>query len=186
MIDEAHHAVADTYTRILNYFGINDTDCDKLLWGCTATVKRHDGQGLNTVFDKITYHVGFMDMIQQGYLSRMRVTTVNTQVDLDAVRKTRTDFVQKELSYAINTLTRNDVIVSSWNKYAHEQGRKSTLVFAVDIAHTIELCNAFIDAGIPAQCITSKSNPIERHQILNDFRAGKIPVLVNCGKLFNR
>ncbi|KAI9478196.1 MAG: P-loop containing nucleoside triphosphate hydrolase protein [Benjaminiella poitrasii] len=184
LIDEAHHAVADTYTTILDYFGMNDEKGKKkLLWGCTATVKRHDGLALNQVFDKIVYHVDFMDMIEQRYLSQMRVTMIQTNVDLSAVRHTKVDFVLKQLSSVVNTDARNKVIVSSWQKYAQEEDRKSTLVFAVDIKHTIELCNAFINAGINAKCITSKTNPIERLQILNDFRSRKIPVLVNCSIL---
>ncbi|KAI7899754.1 P-loop containing nucleoside triphosphate hydrolase protein [Cokeromyces recurvatus] len=187
LIDEAHHSVAESYINILNYFGVNNEDNNnkkkKLLWGCTATAKRHDGLALNQVFDKITYHFDFMDMIEQGYLSQMNVTTIKTEVDLDAVRRTKADFVLRDLSDAVNTDARNQVIVSSWQKYSEEQDRKSTLVFAVDIAHTITLCNAFIDAGVDAKCITSKSNPIERLQILRDFRARKFPVLVNCAIL---
>lgn len=182
LIDEAHHATADTYKRILEYFDFNEEGCKKLLWGCTATVKRHDGEALQQVFDRITYHKGFMEMIEKKYLCPMRVTIINTMIDLSAVRSTSEDFVQKDLAEAVNTNPRNQVIVSSWMKYAHEKGRKATLVFAVDINHTIELCNAFIDAGIIAKFITSKSNAIERLQVLEEFRQGKIPVLVNCGR----
>ncbi|KAL7323740.1 putative ATP-dependent helicase IRC3 [Mucor circinelloides] len=183
LIDEAHHATADTYKRILEYFDFNEEGCKKLLWGCTATVKRHDGEALQQVFDRITYHKGFMEMIEKKYLCPMRVTIINTMIDLSAVRSTSEDFVQKDLAEAVNTNPRNQVIVSSWMKYAHEKGRKATLVFAVDINHTIELCNAFIDAGINAKFITSKSNAIERLQVLEEFRQGKIPVLVNCAIL---
>ncbi|CAO0791960.1 unnamed protein product [Mucor circinelloides] len=183
LIDEAHHATADTYKRILEYFDFNEEGCKKLLWGCTATVKRHDGEALQQVFDSITYHKGFMEMIEKKYLCPMRVTIINTMIDLSAVRSTSEDFVQKDLAEAVNTNPRNQVIVSSWMKYAHEKGRKATLVFAVDINHTIELCNAFIDAGINARFITSKSNAIERLQVLEEFRQGKIPVLVNCAIL---
>lgn len=183
LIDEAHHATAETYKRILEYFDLNNEEGrNKLIWGCTATVKRHDGEALRQVFDKITYHKGFMEMIENKYLCPMKVTIVNTEVDLSGVRSTSEDFIQKDLAAAVNTNPRNQVIVSSWLKYAHEKGRKATLVFAVDISHTLELCNAFIDAGINAKCITSKSNAIERLQILDEFRNGKIPVLVNCGK----
>lgn len=181
MIDEAHHAVASTYMNILDYFGVDEPNSNILVWGCSATVRRHDGLSLSDVFDKITYHVDFMKMIEQNFLSQMRVTTVNTDVDLDRVGTTKLDFKQAELSHAVNTDTRNEVIVSSWKKYAHDEGRKSTLVFAVDIDHTIKLCNAFLDVGINASFITSKTPVLTRHEILDDFRKGKIPVLVNCG-----
>lgn len=181
LIDEAHHAVATTYMNILNHFGVDEPNSNILVWGCSATVRRHDGLSLADVFDKITYHVDFMKMIEENFLSQMKVTTVNTDVDLDRVGTTKLDFKQAELSHAVNTDLRNEIIISSWKKYAHEQGRKSTLVFAVDIEHTIKLCNAFLDAGINASFITSKTPVLTRHEILDDFRKGKIPVLVNCG-----
>ncbi|CEP12934.1 hypothetical protein [Parasitella parasitica] len=184
LIDEAHHATAATYKRILEYFDFNNENgCSKLLWGCTATVRRHDGEALRQVFNEITYHRGFLEMIENKYLCPMRVSIIKTSIDLSAVRSTSEDFVQKELAAAVNTEYRNKAIVSTWKKYALEKGRKATLVFAVDINHTLEMCNTFIDAGINAKCITSKSNVIERVQILDEFRQGKIPVLVNCAIL---
>ena len=183
LIDEAHHASAATYLNILDYFGVDDADSKILVWGCSATVKRHDGKSLGDVFDKVTYHADFLKMIEQGYLSSMKVTTVNTNVDLESVGSTKLDFKLGELADAVNTDVRNDVIVSSWRKYAHENGRKATLAFAVDINHTEELCNTFRDAGINASFITSKTPPLDRHGILNAFRNEKIPVLVNCAIL---
>jgi ATP-dependent helicase IRC3 len=182
LIDEAHHAVASTYMNILNHFKVDDPDSKILVWGCSATVKRHDGLSLRDVFDKITYHVDFLQMIREGYLCQMKVTMVHTNIDLDGVGRNKNDFKLEELSNAINIDSRNEVIISSWRKFAHDNGRKSTLVFAADIAHTVDLCNAFLDAGINAAFITSTTPALTRYQILNDFRSGKIAVLVNCGK----
>lgn len=182
LIDEAHHAVASTYMNILNHFKVDDSDSKILIWGCSATVKRHDGLSLRDVFDQITYHVDFLKMIKEGYLSNMRVTMIHTNIDLDNVGQNKNDFKLEELSNAINVNSRNEVIISSWKKFAYDQGRKSTLVFAADIAHTVSLCNAFLDAGINASFITSNTPPLTRYEILQDFRSGKIPVLINCGK----
>lgn len=61
--------------------------------------------------------------------------------------------------------------------------RKSTLVFAVDMEHTLSLCNAFRARNVEARFITSKSSSIERHEALQAFRDGSCPILVNCGIL---
>ncbi|KAG1456651.1 hypothetical protein G6F46_003040 [Rhizopus delemar] len=151
LIDEAHHAVADSYLNILNYFNSPHL----LVWGCSATVRRHDGLSLSDVFDKITFHIDFLDLIERGYLSPMKVTTVKTSVDLSHVRHSGADFALTQLSQAVNTSVRNEVIVSSWRKYAAETGRQSTLAFAVDIQHTQDLCNAFRQQGIQADFITN-------------------------------
>lgn len=116
-------------------------------------------------------------------LCNMKVTTVQTKVDLSSVGTRYNDFKESELSKAINTLDRNDIIIKSWEKYAASDNRKSTLVFAVDMEHTLSLCNAFRVRNVEARFITSKSSPVERQEALQAFRNGDCPVLVNCGIL---
>jgi ATP-dependent helicase IRC3 len=53
-------------------------------------------------------------------------------------------------------------------------------VFCVDLAHVHELANAFRAAGIDARAVSSKTKPAERRKLVEDFRAGVFPVLVNC------
>jgi len=183
LIDEAHHASARTYQQILEHFGANDHSSDMFVWGCSATVRRHDGIGLQGVFDHIVYHRDFLTMVEEGWLCNMKVTTVQTKVDLSSVGTRYNDFKEKELSKAINTNQRNDIIVKSWEKYAASDNRKSTLVFAVDMEHTLSLCNAFRARNVEARFITSKSSSIERHEALQAFRDGSCPILVNCGIL---
>ncbi|KAG2176795.1 hypothetical protein INT44_007459 [Umbelopsis vinacea] len=183
LIDEAHHAAARTYQLILQHFHANDQDSDMFVWGCSATVRRHDGIGLQGVFDHIVYHRDFLTMVEEGWLCNMKVTTVQTKVDLSSVGTRYNDFKESELSKAINTLDRNDIIIKSWEKYAASDDRKSTLVFAVDMEHTLSLCNAFRARNVEARFITSKSSPVERQEALQAFRNGECPVLVNCGIL---
>lgn len=60
--------------------------------------------------------------------------------------------------------------------------RKSTLVFAVDMAHTVALCNHFRSNGVEAEFITSRTPAATRQETLDKFKRGEIPVMVNCGK----
>ncbi|PHZ16287.1 P-loop containing nucleoside triphosphate hydrolase protein [Rhizopus microsporus ATCC 52813] len=179
LIDEAHHAVADSYQNIIHHF--SESSNKVLIWGCSATVRRHDGLSLADVFEKMTYHMDFLDLVEQGYLCPMKVTTVQTSIDLSDVRHYGGDFVISQLSNAVNIRARNDVVISSWKNYA--AGRQSTLVFAVDIQHTQDLCNAFRQQGIEANFITSKTPEMTRQQIIQDFRDRKLPVLINCAIL---
>ncbi|KAI9249001.1 P-loop containing nucleoside triphosphate hydrolase protein [Sporodiniella umbellata] len=179
LIDEAHHAVADSYLNIIEHF----KDHPVLIWGCSATVRRHDGLSLSDVFDKITFHMDFLDLIEQRHLSPMRVTTVKTKTDISSVRIQGSDFSISQLSNAVNTPTRNEIVLLSWKKYAQDEGRKCTLVFAVDIQHTVDLCNMFREQGIEAEFVTSKTPDMTRHQIIERFKNGEIPVLINCAIL---
>ena len=163
IVDEAHRGVTKTYMKIYEYFGVFENESKTLLWGCTATPKRSDRKSLEPVFGSVSFHLGLMEMIDIGYLSDLRITTVQTDTKLDE------DMFHK-------------VIIASWQQFALKKKRKSTLVFARNIEKTQELCEDFIDAGINARFITSKTDTTSRAKILDDFKNGKISVLVNCGK----
>ncbi|KAL1925412.1 uncharacterized protein VTP21DRAFT_295 [Calcarisporiella thermophila] len=181
IIDEAHHAAAQSYLRILDHFGATAADTRIFVWGCSATIRRHDGLRLSEVFDYIAYHRDFLQMITEGWLCNVKVTTIKTTSDISQVRTHRSDFREGELSRAVNTPIRNEIVVRSYQKLA--EGRKTTLVFATDIAHTFDLCNAFRARGIDARLITSRTTSAERQELLHGFRTGEFPVLVNCGIL---
>ncbi|ORY91434.1 P-loop containing nucleoside triphosphate hydrolase protein [Syncephalastrum racemosum] len=181
IIDEVHHAAAQTYQRVLDYFGTSDPVSRIFVWGCSATVRRHDGIGLYGIFDEIVYHKNLLQFIQDGWLCSLKVTTIETDVDLSHVATRYDDFSTPELSRAVNVETRNTIILESWKKYACN--RKTTLVFAVDMSHSLELCNVFRSAGINAEYITSKTPMATRRDLISRYAAGDFPVLVNCGIL---
>ncbi|KAF9184875.1 hypothetical protein BGZ50_003412 [Haplosporangium sp. Z 11] len=181
IIDEAHHAAADTYGRILKHFGADVPNTHIFVYGCSATVRRHDGLKLGGVFDHISFHKGFITMIEDKWLCGLRVSTIQTDFNLQDVKTQGGDFVQKELSLKCNTPLRNDIVVRSYMTYCKE--RKSTVVFAVDIAHLEELTNVFRRYGYDARGLSSKTDDFERAQLLSDFRQRKFPIIVNCGIL---
>ncbi|KAJ2551727.1 DEAD DEAH box helicase [Coemansia sp. RSA 1878] len=176
IIDEAHHAAAETYMRILDYFK------DKVfVWGCSATLQRHDGLGLTRAFDKIVYEKRFVEMIREGWLSRLRVLTVRTKSHLDSVRSYAGDFSTSSLSAAVNVQERNLAVVQAYKSLAAD--RRSVLVFAVDVAHARDLAELFTHYGTQAKCVLGSTRMAEREQILHEFRTGTLPVVVNCGIL---
>ncbi|KAI8058049.1 P-loop containing nucleoside triphosphate hydrolase protein [Syncephalis plumigaleata] len=217
IIDEAHHAAAASYQRILAHFGAGrspdednsdiianevttNTSADHkeaideetkrstspfdshiFVWGCSATVRRHDRVRLDGAFDYIAYHKDFLEMIEEGWLSNLRVTTVQTRVDLSKVKSLGDDFQQRQLANAVNTPERNELVVRSYMEYAND--RTSTLGFAVDIQHVKDLTAAFRMKDIDARYLTSETRGDERADLLNAFRQGEFPVLINCGIL---
>ncbi|KAJ2854955.1 DEAD DEAH box helicase, partial [Coemansia erecta] len=179
VIDEAHHAAAESYSRVVKHF---EEAGAVLVWGCSATLYRHDGLGLGGVFDRIVYQKNFIDMIRDGYLSRMKVVTVCTSTKLDRVRAYSGDFALKALASAVNNETRNLAIVKAYQTLAQGK-RKSTLVFAVDIAHAQKLCSIFNHYGVRAKTIVSSTSLGERETAIQEFRGASLPVLINCGIL---
>ncbi|KAJ2491921.1 DEAD DEAH box helicase [Coemansia sp. RSA 2050] len=176
IIDEAHHAAASSYTRILEHF-----QGGPFVWGCSATLHRHDRLRLTDVFDQIVYQKPFLEMVREGWLCPMRITTVRTACNISGVRSQAGDFATAALSQAVNVDARNLAVVRSHATLA--EGRKSTLVFAVDVAHAHDLVSYFAHYGTRAEAVLGTTTTAERERILSDFRSGKLPVLVNCGIL---
>jgi type I site-specific restriction endonuclease len=90
VIDEAHHAPAPTYRRILDYCRAWAPN-GPLVVGVTATPERGDRQSLREVFDRIVYQKTLLEMMQAGYLVDLRALQVLLQADFDALRKRMDD-----------------------------------------------------------------------------------------------
>lgn len=182
LVDEAHHIVAPGYMRVLNHFGLaKKTPGSPNLVGVSATFSRFDGLKLGIAIDEIVYHKDYVDMIDEKWLSGVIFTTVKSTADIRGVRKMPGggDFIASELSMAVNTEQVNNVTVRSW--LAKADGRKSTLVFCVDLNHVAGLTAKFRQYGLDARFVTGDTDKIERGEILDAFKRGEFPVLLNCG-----
>lgn len=181
LVDEAHHSAAAGYLDILNHFGLLNAPHvgPACLVGVSATFSRHDGMRLGKAFDDIVYHQDYMDMIQDEWLSPLILTTVQSGVKLDNVKQSADDFHIGALSKAVNNDKTNAVTVGAW--MAKARGRKSTLVFCVDLSHVASLTAMFRAHGVDARFVTSDTTKKVRSERLEAFKNGEYPVLVNCG-----
>jgi ATP-dependent helicase IRC3 len=96
VVDEAHHAVAETYRRILTAVGSFDPD-GPLTVGVTATPMRGDQVGLKAVFQEIVYKRSILDMILEGYLADVRGIQVGLKVDFRQLHTRAGDFLDGEV-----------------------------------------------------------------------------------------
>ncbi|KAI0020542.1 P-loop containing nucleoside triphosphate hydrolase protein [Xylariomycetidae sp. FL0641] len=181
LVDEAHHIVAPGYLRTLEHFGLaQKTSNSPALVGVSATFSRFDGLRLGAAIDEIVYHKDYVDMIGEKWLADVIFTTVESTADLSKVKSgSFGDYQPGELSRAVNTEEINEITVRSW--LAKAKGRKSTLVFCVDLAHVTSLTQAFRQHGIDAHFVTGDTPKVERSDRLDAFKRGEFPVLVNCG-----
>jgi superfamily II DNA or RNA helicase len=192
--DEAHHSIASTYLNVFEAVGVLKPDTKKLLVGFTATPKRKnlsraqkkaltvlDNEellSLKSVYKKIVFTYTIRKAIKEGWLVPLRGFKLKTDTDLSEIKSTAGDYQQDELSKTVNTNTRNQQIVKFWLDYAQ---RRTTIAFAVDIAHAQELAREFCKYGVKAEAIWG-TDP-ERTSRLARFKAGEIEVLCNCGVL---
>jgi ATP-dependent helicase IRC3 len=173
VIDEAHHAAAPTYRRIIDYFNYD------LLLGVTATPQRSDSVRLTDVFQEIVYYKTIQDLIQDGYLCRLVGYRVKTDTDISEVETNNGDYIASQLEEAINTPTRNASVVAAYLQIAPE---KKAIVFASGVQHANDLALSFRQK-VTTEVLLGTTSEEDRLNILQRFKTGETKVLVNVGVL---
>lgn len=213
VIDEAHHATAKTYRKIINY--IQERVPNTKLLGLTATPFRtakeeegllakifRDGVDENDNVIKndlgITYQIGLKELINAGILSRPIFEPYYTDEDygknlgLSALEHIQhLDILPEEVATEIaESAARNKLIVDTFVKKKEEYGQ--TIVFAVNINHAISLNELFKKSGIASDYIVSNIKDMvtgitisreENERKLQAYRNGKLQVLINVNIL---
>lgn len=180
VVDEAHHAVAPTYRRIFDHFGLFDNKTSHYLVGFTATPKRGDKQGLGAVFQEVCYARDLREMIAEKYLCPMTGWRVHTGTSLDNVRVRHGDFVERQLAEVVNTGDRNQLLVAAYQKYA---ANRRAIVFCVNVEHAQDVAQAFTAAGIRTSAVWGEMPREDRRARLAQFSNGELDVVTNCNVL---
>ena len=180
VIDEAHHARADSYVAIIEALGCNQPG-GPLLLGVTATPDRGDGKGLDDLFDEITFSYDILWGIRAGYLSDLRGLRVTVDdLDLGSVRTTRGDYDAGQSGRAMEDAGAERHVVAGWME--HAMGRR-TLVFTPTVETARLVAEEFQHAGIKADYVHGGTPLDDRRKMLADYSAGRLDVLVNCAVL---
>lgn len=174
VIDEAHHAAAPTYRRILDYFS------NPFTLGVTATPQRSDNTRLTDVFDEIVYYKTIVDLIQEGWLSRLVGYRIKTDTDISEVQTREGDYIASQLEDTINTPQRNALIVASYMEIC---STSKAIAFCAGVEHAHDLASSFTSANIAAEVIVGTTSSEQRQAILARFASGQTRVLVNVGVL---
>lgn len=176
IIDEAHMAAANTWTKAIEHFS------PKLRLGLTATPDRLDGASLTDLFSEVIVNYDIKYGVENGYLCELDGIKIKTGVNLESVHTQAGDFNQKELQAAVDTDERNELIVKKW--YEHTKGERPTLVFAVNVSHAQRLAEQYNIAGHKATFVVADESLCpDRKERINDFKNGNTLVLTNVNIL---
>jgi superfamily II DNA or RNA helicase len=179
VIDEAHHAPATTYRRILEYCRAWHPD-GPLVVGVTATPERGDRHSLREVFERIVYKKTLLEMMQAGYLVDLRALQVLLQADFDALRTQQGDFVEAELETLLLAANAPAQVLAAFQ--AHAADRKA-LLFTPTVATAYVMAQTFCAAGIAAEALDAMTPLPTRRAILQRLHTGATRVLANCAVL---
>ena len=171
VIDESHHAAAETYRKVISYFRT------QFILGLTATPDRHDGQSLIEIFQTCAHRIELEDAVERGLLVPIRCVRVKTNVDLGKIRYNGVDYRSRDLGEILFIPDRDRLIVDTYLN--HTQGKRA-VCFCINVDHSESMAQAFNQRGVPAAHVSGRMGEQQRQQILDTYRAGEIQVLCAC------
>ena len=174
IIDEAHHASADTYQKVLSYFN------PKFTLGLTATPERADDNNILEIFKNTAHKLDIQTAVEIGALVPVRCIRIHTNIDMTKVRFNSVQYNIRDLDDKIFVPERNKLIVETWLSYVKN---KRTVVFCASVKHAEQIARLFQDAGINALAVSGSMKTSERNEQLAKFASGDIKVLCACDLL---
>ena len=178
VVDEAHHAAAQSYRKVLDYFH------PRKVIGLTATPKRGDKVRLTDVFDTICFSRDLRWGIENGYLSRLRYIRVYTDAKIGDVSVTKGDFQESDLELALSESNACYVASKTYVQHCYK-GKRQTLIYCV----TKTMCwlvEAALKAVLPEKehdklaVLTGETPTEERRDMLAKFSRSEIHCIINC------
>jgi superfamily II DNA or RNA helicase len=175
IVDEAHHAPAPTWMKILTHVG-SFSDHGPLTVGFTATPER-DKKKLG-VWEKVVSYMSIREAIYGGYLCDVRGQVIRTSLNLDNVnKKTGGDYADGSLGTELESSGAIQEIAAAYKQYA---GERKGVAFLPTVATAKNLAEAMAACGIKAETISGDTDPDERKAILARLRTGETQVVTNC------
>lgn len=168
-IDEAHHAIAKSYQRILKAF----PNAYVLLFTATPVRTGHDQ--LDKITDAIIPGKSIKWLTDQGYLAPFRYFSM-PNIDTAKLKKSSTgDYTNESMDEAIDKAVYGDVI-EQYNE--HAKGMQA-VCYSYSISSAKLIADRFNEAGISAVELDGMTPVEERDELVRQFRDQKIKILVN-------
>ena len=167
VVDEAHHALADSYRRILGHFA------GARVLGVTATPDRADRRGLGEVFDSLAYEYTLPQAVRDGYLCPIEAQTIPLKLDISGVEVQGGDYSAGQLGNALDPYL--DAIADEMLAAGCRERR--TVVFLPLVRTARSFRDRLAERGFRAAEVDGQSG--DRAEVLEAFRAGEYDVLCN-------
>lgn len=185
VVDECHHTLAPTYQDTIRF--IKKYRKNVKLLGITATPVRandRDSKKLLELFDgNIIYDISMSDLIAKGILADPQFKRIETgenfepEITLDEEKIIRKygELPETLVNKIASSNMRNNIILKEYEENAIEYGK--TIIFAMNVLHCRFLYEELFRRGIKAGLVYSGKE--DNTRVINDFKNGKLDVLVN-------
>lgn len=160
IVDECHHATAETYRKIIDYFE------PEFLLGLTATPERMDNQDVFDLFDKnVPYELRLRDAIINDLVVPFKYYGIRDELINYGLTKSE----ERKMVAQLSTAEHCDFITKEIEKYRTD-GKLKALAFCRNITHARMMCEAMSEHYKTAY-LTGKNDIGERIRAYNDLQS---------------
>lgn len=170
IVDEFHHAEADTYRRLLEHLQ------PRVLIGLTATPERADGREIWHWFDeRVASEMRLWEALDQGLLCPFHYLGIGDGTDLRGIGFQRGRYVTSELEGVLTgDHIRAQRIVDALGEWVLNPGEMRALGFCVGINHARFMAEQFNAAGLPSVALDGETNAEDRGEAVRRLRRGEL------------
>jgi DNA repair protein RadD len=170
ILDEAHHAVANTWRKMIEHFS------SSLIIGFTATPARLSGDGLGAIFQRLALGPSVKDLIEMRNLSPYDYYAPPVKADLTDVKVKYGDYQKSEIALRMD---KSEIIGDAIETYKRLANGKRGICYCASRAHAEHVATEFNNAGIPAAYIDGETPDSIRKTAIEQFRSGTVKILTN-------
>lgn len=170
VIDECQHSTSKTYLFLF------ETYKDTYFLGLSATPCRLSGLPLGNIYENIVCEIEAEDLIKKGFLADYDYYAPKLNADFTKVQISKGDYNNTEVEKELTNATIYGDIIKYYKKIADN---KKTIIYCPTISYSEKIAKLFNDNGYSAKHFDGETNDIERKQIVEDFRNGRIKILTN-------
>lgn len=172
IIDEVHHAQANSYQKVIQYFN------PRILLGLTATPERMDGKDILADFNyRIAAEIRLPDALNNKLLCPFQYFGISDSIDYSKIKWVNGRYDNTELT---NILTASDLrvrdIIMNLEKYTKDPHQVSCIGFCASKAHAMYMANKFNAVGLKSASLVS-DNSSSRQDVLDAFKKNEIQYL---------
>lgn len=179
IVDEAHHAPAPTWTKMLTGLGAFNP-YGPLAIGFTATPERDNGKTLG-VWEKVVDYMSIREAIFKEYLVPiLPAEVIETRMDMAKVRKTGGDYSDGDLG---RELEESGAIVQMADAVLEHASDRKGVAFLPTVRTSEMLAEALRARGIRAEHVDGTTETGERKAILRRLKTGETQWVTNCAVL---
>ena len=170
LVDEAHHALAKSYQRILKQF----PKAIVLLF--TATPHRTGRIQLDQIADDIIVGQSIHELTEKGFLAPFRYFQPPDDFDSKLLKRSSTgDYTAESMQQAMSTKIFGHIV----KQYKRIASGMQAVVYTYSIDSAVEIARKFNSEGISAVEVDGTTSKEKRDLAVQKFREQEIKILVN-------